>query len=93
MNKYELLLIFDPGLADSIINEKVEKIKKWIEKFEGAVTEVKDNGIEKLAYEIKKSRQGHRVEIKFELDPSKIDTFKEEIKLEESIWRIFVKRI
>ncbi len=93
MNKYELLLIFDPGLADSIVNEKAEKIKKWIERFEGSVTEIKDNGIEKLAYEIKKSRQGHRVEINFELDPDKINTLREEIKLDESIWRIFIKRI
>ncbi len=92
MNKYELLLIFDPGLTDAQVNEKIELIKKWLSDLSGTIEEAKDNGIEKLAYEIKKSRQGHNVTIDFSLNPASIDTFKAEMKLEESIWRSFIKR-
>ena len=93
MNNYEIILIFDPSLSDAIINEKIEFVKKWIEKLEGKIEKTNDNGIEKLAYEIRKSMQGHNVIIEFELDPLKIDTLKSELKLEESIWRIFIKKI
>lgn len=92
MNKYELLLIFDPGLSDTEVNGKAEQIKKWIEELKGKVEEVKDNGIERLAYEVKKSRQGHNVTVIFELAPGNIDELKREMKLEESVWRSFVKR-
>ena len=93
MNNYEIILLFDPSLNDTIINEKIEIIKKWIEKLEGTIKNVQDNGIEKLAYEIKKSHQAHNVFIEFSLNPEKIDEFKKELKLEESIWRIFIKKI
>lgn len=92
MNKYELLLIFDPGLSDTEVNGKTEQIKKWIEELKGQVEEIKDNGIERLAYEVKKSRQGHNVTVMFELAPEGIDELKREMKLEESVWRSFIKR-
>ncbi len=92
MNNYEIILLFDPSLNDTIVNEKIETIKKWIEKLEGKVENVQDNGIEKLAYEIKKSNQAHNVFIEFSLKPENIDELKKELKLEESIWRLFIKR-
>lgn len=81
------MMILDPGLNDTAIAEKTAFVKDWIEKLEGKVINVKDIGIEKLAYEIKKSMQGHYVQVNFEMNASNIDELKKELKLEESIWR------
>ncbi len=81
------MMILDPGLNDTAIAEKTAFVKDWIEKLDGKIINAKDIGIEKLSYEIKKSMQGHYVQFNFEMDSLKIDEFKKELKLEESIWR------
>lgn len=93
MNKYEMIIILDPSLKDDAVNNKMSMIEKWINEENGKVMDKKDRGIQKLAHEINKTKQGHYALMTFEIDPVKLDKISEEMKLDESIWRKFIKRI
>ena len=54
MSKYELALVVNAKLDDEAQTAAVDKVKGYIEKFGGTITEVKDEGVKKLAYEIQK---------------------------------------
>ena len=68
MNKYESVIIINPSLDE-------EGIKKIEEKFTGLINEngkvenVNEMGRKKLAYEIKKNKEGFYVVLDFEAKP------------------------
>ncbi|MDK2918838.1 MAG: small subunit ribosomal protein [Candidatus Petromonas sp.] len=64
MRKYETLFILKPELEEEQRNELIEKFKSIIES-DGEVENVKEWGIKKLAYEIKKYKEGYYVLINF----------------------------
>jgi small subunit ribosomal protein S6 len=64
MRKYETLFILKPELEEEQRNELIEKFKSIIES-DGEVENVNEWGIKKLAYEIKKYKEGYYVLINF----------------------------
>ena len=54
MNKYELALVVSAKLEDEERVATVEKVKAYIERFGGQITNVDDWGKKRLAYEIMK---------------------------------------
>ncbi|MDD3804039.1 MAG: 30S ribosomal protein S6 [bacterium] len=93
MTNYEILLIVDPSLDDNAVAEKIGILKKWIEELGGDVKQADDKGIERLAYEMKKSMQGRFIIILFSLDSLKVDMLRKEIRLDEQIWRYNIKKL
>ena len=57
MNKYELALVVSARLEDEERVATVEKVKAYIERFGGQITNVDDWGKKKLAYEIQKMKE------------------------------------
>ena len=70
MNKYELVIIVDPKLNKEderkFNNEMDERIEDY-----GKIIGKDDRGIKKLAYEIKKNKEGHFIIYLFEVDDGK----------------------
>lgn len=70
MNKYELVIIVDPKLnkeKEKIFNNEMDnKIKEY-----GKIINKDDKGIKKLAYEVKKNKEGHFIIYLFEIPNSK----------------------
>ena len=58
MTKYETTFILEPGLDESRVNEEIERVSQWIRDLGGEVLEVQRWGKRRLAYEIKKKRDG-----------------------------------
>ena len=58
MNKYELAVVVSAKLEDDARTATVEKVKEYITRFGGTITNVEEWGKKKLAYEIQKMSEG-----------------------------------
>lgn len=89
MNKYESVAIINPNLED-------EKIKNIIEKFSnlinsnGKVISVEETGRKKLAYEIKKNKEGFYVVFKFEANPELIQELERNYRISDEVIKFIV---
>ncbi len=70
MNKYELALVIDARIEDDERTAIIEKIKGYIDRFGGAVTNVDEWGKKHLAYEIQKMREGFYYFVQFDAETS-----------------------
>ncbi len=61
MRPYEVIFILDPALADDGIDAAINAAKAVVTRENGEVAEVQKWGKKRLAYEIKKRREGHYV--------------------------------
>ena len=68
MNKYELAVVLSVKLEDEERTAALEKVKEYITRFGGTVTDVEEQGKKKLAYEIQKMKDADYYFIKFESD-------------------------
>lgn len=84
MKKYESVIIIKPNLNEEEIGNIIQKVKDII-KQNGKVTQVDKMGMKKLAYEIKKNKEGYYVVIYFESDPSIILELERYYKITENI--------
>ncbi len=66
MNKYELALVVDATIEEDVRNATVEKVKEYITRFGGAITDVEETGKKKLAYDIQKMSEGFYYFIHFD---------------------------
>ncbi len=65
MNEYESVIIIKPNLEEGEIEGIVTEITDLINQ-DGEVTKVEKMGIKKLAYEIKKNKEGYYIIFYFE---------------------------
>jgi len=61
MRKYELVCVVHPDLDETAFNGVVEKIKGWIAEAGGTIDKIDVWGRRRLAYPIKKQREGQYV--------------------------------
>jgi small subunit ribosomal protein S6 len=61
MHKYELVCIIHPDLDETAFNGIIEKVKSWVLETSGSVDKVEVWGRKRLAYTIKKQREGQYV--------------------------------
>ena len=90
---YELTLVLRPQLEEESIASTVEKVKGWIEGEGGTVVRVDHWGRRRLAYLIRKEREGFYVFVLAQLDPAQVVRIERNIKLSEDILRHLFVRI
>ena len=91
MNKdYEMMTIFTPELEEDVLEKEIEKLKNYISSKEGEIKKVDLWGKRKLAYEIKKKKEGIYAVTNFKLSPAEILNFKRNLKLNENIIRFLI---
>ena len=69
MHKYELVCIVHPDLDENAFNELINRVKGWITENSGQVTKIDLWGKRKLAYTIRKQREGQYVLFHIQMDP------------------------
>ena len=90
MNQYENVLILDPTLEESEVEEKVGQLLE-LYKGEGVkVLETKDWGKRKLAYPIKKKDNGFYRVVRFDAKPEVITELERRLKLDEKVLRSLI---
>jgi len=87
MKLYETTVVYDPGLEETRINEEVERVTQPIGQAGGEVMEVQRWGKRKLAYLIRKRRDGTYIHIKHKSPPSLIAEMDRRFRLNESVLR------
>ena len=61
MRKYELVCVVHPDLDEAAFNGVIDKIKGWIAEAGGTIDKIDVWGRKRLAYPIKKQREGQYV--------------------------------
>ena len=68
MNKYELAVVVSAKIEDEERAAVIEKVKEYIVRFGGTVTDVEEWGKKRLAYEVQKMKEAFYYSIKFETE-------------------------
>jgi small subunit ribosomal protein S6 len=90
---YEILVIFDPTLTEEQILEEVEKLKALVAEHKSEVSKVDVWGKRKLAYQIKKKREGFYVQMNFALESgggALIEEINRRLRIAENVLRHMV---
>ena len=92
MNKYETIFIIDPTVEEAGIKELVKKFSDLINS-DGKVEKVEEKGKLKLAYEIKKNKEGYYVVINFEAKPSLIAELERVYRITDNVLKFMTIRV
>ena len=92
MNKYESVIIINPSLEDEAIKTTVKSFEDLINK-EGKVLETNEVGRKKLAYEIKKNKEGYYVVYTFEAKPDSIKELERIYRITDEVIKFIVVRL
>lgn len=92
MNKYEAMLVFQPALTEEQLAVEMSAISEKIVKDEGRVENIQNMGKKRLAFPIKKQKEGFYQLVNFEAKPSLIKILKNAFRLNETILRVLVLR-
>ena len=90
MNKYELALVVSAKLDDEARAAAVDKVKGYIERFGGTITDVKEEGKKKLAYEIQHMKDGFYYFIPFTGDSETPNELESQLRIMEPVIRYLV---
>jgi len=82
---YEVIFILDPGLADDGVDIAVNAAKAVVSKEGGEVTEVQKWGKKRLAYEVRKRREGHYIYFKVQAEPKAMRELSRHLKIAEPV--------
>ena len=66
MNKYELTVVVNAKIEDDVRVATVEKVKEYVARYGGTVTNVDEWGKKRLAYEIQKMKEAYYYFIQFD---------------------------
>ena len=92
MNKYELAVVVSAKLEDDERAATIEKVKEYIARFGGTVTNVDEWGKKRLAYEIQKMREGYYYFIHFEAPATCPGELEGRMRIMESVMRYLCVR-
>ena len=92
MNKYELTVVVNAKIEDDERAATLEKVKAYIERFGGTVTNVDEWGKKRLAYEIQKMKEGYYYFIAFDADSTVPLQVEKNIRIMENVIRYLCVR-
>jgi len=87
MRKYELMYIVRPDLDDENLRATREKVHSVITNNGGEIIEVNEMGKRRLAYEIKKVRDGVYTVVTFNATPEVVNELDRTIKINDNVIR------
>ena len=92
MNKQELAVVVSAKLEDDARTATVEKVKEYVTRFGGTITDVEEWGKKKLAYEIQKMSEGFYYFIHFEAESTCPAEVERRVRIMEDVLRYLCVR-
>lgn len=92
MNKYELAVVVNAKIEDDARVATVEKVKEYIVRYGGTITNVDEWGKKRLAYEIQKMKEGYYYFIQFEADATAPAEIERHVRIMENVIRYLCVR-
>lgn len=90
MRSYEFLGILNSEIPEEEIDSTTEKIKEIITKQGGEVKNIKKWGKRRLAFEVKKTKKGFYVLLRFVCEPKAMKEINRDMKFVEGIQRYMI---
>lgn len=87
MRSYELVCIIQPDLDETAFNGVIERVKGWISESGGSVDKVDVWGRRRMAYRIRKQREGQYVLMNVTMNPAATSSLERNIRFQESVLR------
>ena len=85
MNKYELTVVVNAKIEDDVRVATVEKVKEYVARYGGTVTNVDEWGKKRLAYEIQKMKEAYYYFIHFESETPPPGEIEERIRIMDGV--------
>ena len=92
MNKYELTVVLNVKLEDEQRAAAIEKVKGYITRFGGTVTNVDEWGKKKLAYDIQKMSEAFYYFIAFDAEPGVPAEIEQNVRIMDNVLRFVCVR-
>ena len=89
MNKYESVIIVNLNLEEESVKNLIKKFSDLINT-DGTVASVEEKGKRKLAYEIKKQKEGFYIVFKFEAKPELISELERNYRITDEVMKFIV---
>ena len=89
MNKYESVIIINPSVDEDKVKGLIDKFSDLINK-QGKVTKVDTLGKKKLAYEVKKNKEGIYVVFYFEAESTLIAELERNYRITDEVIKFIV---
>jgi len=90
MRDYELVIIVTPDIDETATAEIVDKVKSWITEAGGTIESFEEWGRQKLAYLIRKNKEGQYFLFNLKLEPTAVANLERNFGLQESIMRFLI---
>ena len=89
MNKYESVIIINPSADENKVKSLIDRFSDLINK-QGKVEKVDTLGKRKLAYEVKKNKEGIYVVFYFEAEPTLIAELERNYRITDEVIKFIV---
>ena len=93
MREYELVFIVHPDLDETALKDVVEKVSGWITEAGGVVSKVDLWGKRKMAYSIRKQKEGQYVLFKTQMKPTFGATLERNLRFLEPVMRFLLTSV
>lgn len=90
---YETLLILDPRPTDEEVAQLLAKLQDALKELGVTVQRVDNWGKRRLAYDIRKQREGTYVVLEVLAEPAALKEFERQLKLNEGVLRFLSTRV
>lgn len=90
MRNYEVVLIIHPDLDETAFNAALDKVKGWITTSGGTISKLDVWGKRRMAYAIRKQREGQYVLINAEFAPSFSADLERNLRFLEPVMRFLI---
>ena len=92
MNKYELAVVVSAKIEDEERTATIDKVKAYVERFGGKISNVDEWGKKKLAYEIQKMHEGFYYFIQFEAEGTAPAEIESRVRIMDNVIRFLCVR-
>jgi small subunit ribosomal protein S6 len=92
MNKYELAVVVSAKIEDEERAATIEKVKAYVERFGGNVTNVDEWGKKRLAYEVQKMKEAFYYFIQFEAEATAPAEIENRVRIMDNVIRFLCVR-
>jgi small subunit ribosomal protein S6 len=93
MRKYEVVFIVNPDLDEAALTGLVDRVKAWITDAGGSVAKVDLWGKRRMAYLIRKQREGQYVLVEAEIAPSFTAELERNLRFLEPVMRFLITAV
>ena len=90
MSKYELAVVLNAKIEDEERAKVLEKVKGYVTRFGGTISDIDEAGKKKLAYDIQKMSEGYYYFIHFESETSAPAEIENRISIMVNVLRFLI---